>query len=377
MKIFKWFFMLNKRLYKKASFIIILALIPLCVGLFTSIAQKEKGFMHIILVQTEPDSASQEIVDDITSTPSVVRFSHSTSPQDATEAVKTGEADEAWIFPADTKGRTEGYLKYGADKFITVISREKTVFSMLSREKLSSAVYKYTAKAYYLDFARTEVEGLDNLSDKDLIAYFENVSIDEELFVFSNPSDSSTDSKGAVNYLTTPIRGLLACLIMICGLASALYLMKDEQNGTFSWASDRNKLPIGFASMFIAVLNVSLVALVSLFVSKLNAPVGKEILVFFMYSISCTIFCMLLKQIISGIRLFAATLPLISIIALAVCPVFFNTHLSIQLAFPPTYFVNAIYNDKYILYMGIYTLVCFALCIIIYFFKKIRTKHLK
>ena len=104
MKILKWFFMLNKRLYKKASFIIILMLIPLCVGLFTSVAQKEKGFLHIILVQTEEgDEISEEIINKLSSSNSVIRFSRSTNPQDATEAVKTGEADEAWIFPEDTR----------------------------------------------------------------------------------------------------------------------------------------------------------------------------------------------------------------------------------------------------------------------------------
>ncbi|MBR2724912.1 MAG: hypothetical protein IKB72_05695 [Ruminococcus sp.] len=378
-RIIKWFFMLNKRLFKKASFVIILALIPLCIGLFTSVAQKEKGFLHIILVQTdETDAVSEDIINKLTSIPSVIRFSKSSSPQEATEAVSTGKADEAWIFPSDTKGRIDAYVKYGADKFITVISREKTVFSMLSREKLSSAVFEYTAKAYYLDFARAEYEGLDKLNDEELMEYFENVSIDEELFVFSNPASSDTqDESGAVNYLTTPIRGLLGTLIMICGMASALYLMKDEQNGTFSWASDRSKLPIGFASMFIAVLNISVVAVISLTVSKLNTALARELLVTFLYCICCTIFCMLLKLIISNMKLFAVIVPLVSIISMAVCPVFYNTHLTFQLFLPPTYYVNATYQDNYIIYMGLYTLLCFALCMLICFLKNIRTKHFR
>lgn len=377
-KILIWFFMLNKRLYKKVSFVIILALIPLCVCLFTSVAQKEKGFLHIILVQTnENDSVSDDIIKKLTADPSVIRFSKSSSAEDATEAVSNGEADEAWIFPTDTKNSIDSYVKYGADKFITIISREKTVFSMLSREKLSSAVFEYTAKAYYLDFARTQYKGLDNLSDDELIEYFENVSIDEELFVFSNPSSSDSSESGAVNYLTTPIRGLLGTLIMICGMASALYLMKDEQNGTFSRASERSRLPIGFASMFIAVLNISVVAAISLAVSGLNVNFSRELLVTLLYCLGCTAFCMLLKLIISNIKLYAVTVPLLTIIAMAVCPVFFNSHIFLQFALPPTYYVNAVYQNTYILYIGVYILVCFALCIFIHFLKNIKAKHFR
>ena len=65
MRTLKWFLMLNKRLYKKASFIAILILVPLCVMLFASASKQDKGFLHIILVQTESrDKVSSEIIDD-------------------------------------------------------------------------------------------------------------------------------------------------------------------------------------------------------------------------------------------------------------------------------------------------------------------------
>lgn len=373
-RLIKWFCMLTKRLYKKASFLIILALIPLCVFMFSSVAQKEKGFLHVILVQTDPDDTiSSEIIDDLISNSSVIRFSLTNSVENATEDVKEGEADEAWIFPKNMEKKISNYVEYGTDKFISIIAREKTVFSMLSREKLSSAVFEYTAKVQYLDFARTEVEGLDHLSDEDLMHYFDTVSFDEELFVFGNSSDSSEGS--SLNYLTSPIRGFLGILIMICGMAAALYLMQDEKSGTFSWASDSVKLPIGFASMFIAVLNVSAATVISLVVSNLSGNTGREILLALLYCVNCTAFCLMLKLIISNIKLYATIIPLISLIAIAVCPVFFNLNLSVSLILPPTYYINGIYNDKYILYMALYTLACLVMCWLLYMLRKLRLRN--
>ena len=91
-QLLKWFFMLTKRLYKKASFVIILALIPLFVFMFSVAAEGEKGFLHVILVQTNPnDEISTNLIEELTSEPSVVMFSLSNSAEEATQAVKNGD----------------------------------------------------------------------------------------------------------------------------------------------------------------------------------------------------------------------------------------------------------------------------------------------
>lgn len=373
--ILKWFLMLTKRLYKKVSFVIILALIPLFVFTFSVAAEGEKGFLHVILVQTNPnDEISSQLISELTSEPSVVMFSTGNSAQKATEAVKRGDAHEAWIFPENMEKEIDKHIKIDSDKFISIVAREKSVFSMLSREKLTSAVYKYTAQAFYLDFTRTQVEGLDHLSDEELMYYYDNVSIDKELFTFGSSSAATTDANSSSNYLTSPIRGFLGILILLCGMASALYLMQDERNGTFAWAPDKIKLPIGFGSMFIAVLNVSVAALISILVSGLTVGLGKELLVSFMYCISCTAFCMILKMILCSIKLYAALIPLITVISMTVCPVFFNLNHVAQYILPPTYYVNAIYSDKYILYMAVYTAVCVLLCLMVHLLKNFRNK---
>ena len=51
-----------------------------------------------------------------------------------------------------------------------------------------------------------------------------------------------------------------------------------------------------------------------------------------------------------------------AVVMLVVCPVFFDLGAlrELQYLFPPTYFINAVYSDKFLLYMPLYTLVLAA-----------------
>lgn len=358
--------MLNKRLYKKASFVIILLLIPLCVFLFSIAAEEDSGFLHVVLAQTNSkDRVSSAIIDDLLCEDTIVRFSKAESPQKATELVKTGQADEAWIFPENTADDLAKFASVGKDKFITIVCREQTVFTRLTHEKLSCALYEYCAKAYYIDFTRENLPELDALSDAQLTEYYENVSIDEELFVFDNPTSSAENDKGNTNYLTTPIRGLLAVIATLCGMAAAMYFMQDEDSGTFSHIPQASRIYIAFECLMIAVLNVSIAILISLFAAGLAANVLREAVTLLLFSLCCAVFSLLLKLIIPSQKLYGALIPLLTVVMLVVCPIFFDFKGLgfVQLIFPATYFVNASYSNAHLLYMGLYAAAGCILCI--------------
>ncbi len=354
-RLLRWFLMLNKRLYKKAAFVVILALIPICITAFELVARQDSGFLHIVLAATDStDPISSQVIDELLSEESIIMFTEASGPEQAVKAVKSGRADEAWIFPADMHTVADGS---DSDNTVTVVAREQTVFLRLSHEKLTAALYKYRAKAYYLDFARTEVSGLDQLSDDELVRYFDDVSISEELFVFGNPTgDPNSQSTSQTGYLTSPIRGLLAILVVLCGMAAAMYCMQDEQNGTFSWVPQNKRSAVAFACILIAVLNVAAVVFISLLIAGLATNPLREILITLLYSVCCAVFCMVLKQIFAGPRLYGSVIPLFTVIMIALCPVFFDFRslMALQILFPPTHYVNAVYDDRYLLYMVIY-----------------------
>lgn len=359
-KLLKWLLMLNKRLYKKTAFVVILALIPIFVLAFSFVAERDSGFLNIILVRTDSsDAVSSQVVNELLSEDSIINFTESSSTDEALDAVKTGRADEVWIFPADTQEKINQFAQTNSDSVITIVAREQTVFLRLSHEKLTAALYKYCAKAYYVDFARTNVPKLDSLTDEELIQYFDETSISEELFVFGSPNISaSTENAPKTNYLTSPIRGLLSILVVLCGMAAVLYYMQDENLGTFSRVSLTGRNFVAFGCVIIAVFNVAAVVLVSLFAAGLASSIFKELLNLVLYSVCCTVFCMVLKQFFKNIRLYGSVIPLFTVVMIAVCPVFFDFRglLCIQLLFPPTYYVNAVYDNKYLLYMVVYSL---------------------
>lgn len=359
----KWFYMLSKRLYKKPSFLVLLVLIPLCVALFAGAAGRDSGFIHIVLArEQEDDPIAAEVMDTLLSESGMMRFTRAVSGEAALDAVRTGQADEAWIFPDHTQTQIENFLS-GRQKYIVrAVTREQNMTAQLAREKLSAALYEACAKAYYLDYIRANISQLDGVSDGELIACFENVQVDEDLFVYGNPAD--THAAQPTNYLTSPIRGLLAVVMLLCGMAATLYYLQDEASGTFAWVRQSRKALTALGCVLTATANISVAVLLSLVFSSLAGNVLREIGALVLYSLCCGAFCLVLKALLPGIRGFAATVPLVTVVLLGICPVFYDFRRLpfLQLLFPPTYYINAAFDSKYLLYMLAYIPLCLGLC---------------
>lgn len=243
-KLLQWFWLLNKRLYKKPTFLVLMALIPLCVMALSFAAQRSSGFLHVALGQGDAnDPISSRIVQDFLAEKSLIRFTLAESPEAAVEMVRTGNADVAWVFPADMQGRIQQFLKNKSRRnaVVQVVERETTVFTRIVQEKLTSEIYVHCAKAQYLQHMRKEFEALNELSDQQLMDFYENTALSEELFVFEDV-EGNVRKEGQTNYVTAPIRGLLAVLVCLCAGAATIYYMRDEQVGTFALVKESQRL---------------------------------------------------------------------------------------------------------------------------------------
>jgi len=361
-RMLKWFWMLSKRLYKKPSFLVLVLLIPLCVAFFAGAAQEDSGFVHIVLAcEQADDPIANAVMADLVSQDGLIRFTQHPTTQEALEAVQTGQADEAWIFPADTQGQIDGFVTGKAKYIVKTVTREETVTTKLSREKLAAAIYPYCAKAYYIDYVRSEFSQLDHLTDQELSVYFHEVKVNENLFVYGNPADLSGDQN--IKYLTAPVRGLLAVLMLLCGTAATLYYFQDEAAGTFAWVRQNRKGLTALCCVVTATVNIAVILLLSLCFSSLAGNLLREIGALVLYALCCGAFCLLLKQIFSTVRTFAAIVPLVAVIMLGLCPVFFDFRgwFVWQHLLPPTYYINASYDSRYFLYMLGYIPACLAL----------------
>lgn len=361
----RWLWMLSKRLYKRAAFLAIMALIPLAVLALEVAAQANSGFLHIVLAQTDPtDPVSSQLVERFMGEQSLILFSYAEDPRDAADMVVNGEADAAWIFPDNMEEKVERFVTshYTRGGVVTVVEREQSVFSRMAREKLNFALQHYSASACYLNYTRENVEQLNALSDEELMVYFNEVEFNDELFLFRTP-DGSTAVRVDNNYLLAPVRGLLGVLMVLCGVAAALFYLGDEERGTFALVPLRRRGWVAYACLFIAVLNISVVTLLALLFGGVATSLWLEVPILLLYAVGCAAFCLLLMRLCGSIRVLASVLPVLVTVMIVVCPIFFDIRLPLwlKLVFPPTYFISATFDRWYLLYMVVYAMACVAL----------------
>jgi hypothetical protein len=112
-----------------------------------------------------------------------------------------------------------------------------------------------------------------------------------------------------------------------------------------------------------------------LLISGNAGNVPYEIAVLSMFSLSATCFCVFLKEALCSIRLYGASIPVFTVMMIAICPVFFDFRnmQSAQMLFAPTYYVNALYDSSYLWHMLGY---CVVLAASAWMINLISKKHL-
>lgn len=359
----KWFLLLSKRLYKKISFVILLVLIPACIAAFGLVAKQDSGFVRVALAQ-EPGSGTDgaRVIEELLAEKGAILFTYAASPAEAADAVRAGKVDEAWVFPADVFEATQSFYKGSRDYVVRVLTKEDSMAMRLGREKIPASLFEYCAKSYYLEYIRANIPQLATLSDGELLVYFEEAAVTEEFFTYRNPSDQNGISQSGT-YLTSPIRGLLAILMLLGSMAATMFYMQDTAAGTFSLVKERFQGLVALGSVMTAAVHIAVVVLLSLCLSSLTGSILLEIVILLAYALCCGAFCMLMKTVFSNLRGYCAVIPMLIVIMIGICPVFvdFRGLSVLQYMLPPTYYVNSIYHHQTILYMLLYSAACLML----------------
>ena len=370
-----WMWMLTKRLYKKPTFLAILVLIPLLTMGYRAIVKGESGVATVALYG-ESDPVTQEVFQQMEGSGQLLRYIRCESPERAELLVRTGKADAAWIFPEDLQASLKTFAEdFEAGKaFVRVVQREENVLLALIREKLSGALYPYIAEEFYIQYMREKYPKLDHLTDEELMEYYEGSKVSGELF------DVESDVKEQVqqvHYLMSPLRGLLAVVVVLGGMAAAMYHIRDEENGTFHWLSLRKRILPELAGQLVTSLNLGLVALLALWAVGMAQSLPKELLAWVLYSLCTALFCMVLRRLLGSIRVLGTAIPLLVVGMLLICPVFFDLGpmRQLQRIFPPTYYINCVYESRYILLLLAYCTACGAICLLLDRLQSIRVRR--
>lgn len=371
-KLLLWFLMLSKRLYKKPTFLVLIVLIPVLLFGYMAISGGESSVMTIGMVCRQKDSVTDEIFQKLLNEQKIMSFQVYDDEQEAQALVESGKLDAVWIFPENMEEKIKAFAKKPSTSngMITVLERESNVATALTHEKLSGAIYPYLAQQIYVDFMRDLAPELSHLSDEDLLAYYHGTDLTVDLFKFAG----SDAQKEEASYLLSPIRGLLGVLILLCSLATALYYIQDEKKGTFAWVSQQWRFLPELGCHLASSLHVSTVCLVCLVISGLAGNIWVELAVLLLYSLCCSAFAMAMRQLFGSLRTLGTMLPLILVVSMVVCPVFFDlgSFRKIQYVFPPTYYINSIFNGRYLWYTPIYIVLAAALALAVQYFKAHR-----
>lgn len=359
-KAFYWFVLLSKRLLKKPVFIIILALIPLLVLALNIVARQDSGVISVALAQeNKNDGLSSEIINELLTQDSLIRYVNC-DIDESEKMLQSGKVDSVWIFSDDLQKKADKLVNNLTQRnyMVRIVEREQTVPLLLAHEKLYGTLFKYCSESLYLNFAKTNVAQLEYKTDEQLMKYYNEVHSNDGLFEYNHiDSNESAQSITETNYLVTPIRGIFSVLIILCGLAMAMLFSKDVSKGVFSWMPYRSQTFMAAVYHFIPIIIISFVSLISLFVIGVSVASLREVLLTLLYAICCTVFCMIFRLLCVNLKILGAVTPIIVIALIAVCPVFYDFEAlrAIQIIFPPFYYLKAVYNDSYLIYMIIYS----------------------
>lgn len=361
-RIFLRLMLFNKRLLKKISFLIILCCIPLLVLGVNLMAKQESGILRVVLCQEDADDLSEKIVANILRMESALSFVEAETVEEAIRLVQSDKADAAWIFPEDFTGVMETYFKQGIwdDPLIRIVEKEDNVMLHLSREVLFSRLYSSITYMVYEDFVRTEVlEGVE-VSEDELWESYQKTNMEENMFEFSYLDGETADM--GTSYMLYPVRGLLALVIVLCGLALGLYFMQDEQSGIFIWMPLNRSVLGSWLYQMPGLADVGLVVLAALFFSGVTVGILTELLLMFVYLWMVAGFSDLVRRLCGKPVRLGAMIPLLMLVMLAVTPIFMGAPNMkwIQLLLPPYYYINALHNNAYRVGMLVYIVVVFA-----------------
>ena len=361
--VWRRYIILTKRMLKKLSFLLLLCAIPLMVWGMRQMSEQESGLITLALCAADrQDPDALHTIERITERNNLARYIVVNSEEEAREAVLENRADAAWIFQSSLKDRL---FTFGTGnqtrKAVKIIEREDTVGLQLARESLYGLLYSDVAYGIYLDFIKEDLFDNDETAlleaKEELDADYQDNHMDKSIFEFSfiqNQEDGETRQEES--YLMVPLRGILALMIVLCGLAANLYFLQDERKGIFAGYQLRKRRHLLYAYEMIAMIPAAIVVLIAYKASGIAVGMGREILCMILYMVGTAIFGAFITCICRRLEILAALIPVLMITLMVLCPVFFAVrHLhGIQMIFPPYLYLFGTFNDTFIVRQLIY-----------------------
>ncbi|MCH5274341.1 MAG: ABC transporter permease [Lachnospiraceae bacterium] len=369
-----WYILLNKRLFKKWSFLLILCMVPLLVAGLRLAAGQESGIVTIALCMKNPaDELSVQVAEQLKGDDGVLRYITCETEEEARELVKSFQADAAWIFPEDLEESLQMAAAYKmATPVVTVVEREDNILLIFSREILSSTLYTYFSYEVYTDFVRDDL-GI-TVDEKDLQAAYELVLVEDSLFRIEYFDGQASENS---SYLLAPVRGILALWLVLCGFAASMYFIQDEKQGTFSWMPIKHRLWMAFGFHAVLLSDAVVILLIACKLAGVFTVWYKELANAVMFMGCALVFCNLVRLLCGTLERLGSCIPILLMGMAVLCPVFLNVNRfrPLQYLLPPFYYLQATHSTYHLYLMAAYILILTALCVFIFLCRNRKNKY--
>ncbi len=313
-----------KRLLRKPGWAAVLLLMLLLPPALSLIARTDSGLVTVAVAFEDREIELPESA--------VLRYIPCESADGALALVRGGRADAAWVF-GDMAEELAFYAQHGwSEGAVTVYEREENVFLRLSREALYGAVFPELSRELY---RAVMAEEFGETEESVLRQYYDSAVVETKLVEFERLGGATPEGE---NYLTAPLRGLLAAVVLIGALASAVYACRDEREDIFLWLPPLRRRLRPLLSHFLAALPLGMAALLSLLLAGLTMGFCRELGLMLGYCAACALFAELLRLLCRREETLGAAIPLVVIATLALCPIFVDLNILRPLRWAlPTY----------------------------------------
>ncbi len=351
-----WYALLTKRLARKPAFLILLLCVPLLAGAMAVVAKQDSSIVSVALVCDTADPAARRAADRLLHADSLVRCTEYPTEAEARAAVSASRADAAWIF-RDTA--SDEILRFASGRgtrgAVLVVEREDTVFLRLAREQLAAALYPEASRALFRWYLTERLDAPDDAPDAYFDEYYRTQIAEDPIIVFSRLDGSAAADGGS--YLVTPVRGLLALLLVLTGLASAMYYDEEARRETFLRLSAGRRRLLPLLYHLTALLPMALAALLALWAAGLLGPLPREAGLMLLYCLSAAVFSELLRKLCRTQARLGAAIPVLMAVMLALCPIFLDLKVltPVRHLLPPYYYLNAVRSGALAWQMPVFT----------------------
>ncbi len=349
--------MLCKRLYKKPSFVIILALLASLTVAMSVFLGQSSSVVRVAIANGSSSQTAAKISERLLSAESIV--SYSLHPEQEAEALlKSGEVDAVWYYAEDfDKALADFAAKRTKAAPITVATRENSVFINLTLERLYAELWPSLSREIYLDFAKSE---LASPSSAELEEYLDRQPRSEGIVEFSYFNDSAPIEEKS--FLVTPLRGMLALILALCSMASVLYYLDDCDRGRMDAVPLNSRYTRVVMYSAAGTVNIAIFVAIALAVTGLTVSAFAEISAMLLLIIGSVGFSALIGGLCAKTSRMAPLLPILLIIMLVACPIFMTKEIPyISQLFAPYWYLISVYNTAVLPQMTIYCVAVNAL----------------